>query len=122
MSSRIRVEAKRYFTALGVHIASLRKAQGYTQAELARAIGVSQQALFAYEWGDRRVSVLILARLAKTFRVPIADLIGLAPACRKGRLSPRATRHAERLQALRRTDQRFVIRIIDLLEDRSAPN
>lgn len=116
--SAIKVESRTYFAALGKHIAELRKAQGLTQSELARAIGVSQQALFAYEWGDRRVSVLILARLANVFRVPIADLIGLTPPCRKGRLSPKAVRHAERLQGLRRTDQRFVIRIIDVLEER----
>ena len=33
------------------------------------------------------------------------------------RLSPRAQRHAERLQALSKMQQRFVIRIIDNLED-----
>ena len=48
------------------------------------------------------------------------ELIGMAKPVRKGRLSPRAVRHAERLQALRRTDQRFVVRLIDLLEGRSA--
>ena len=31
-----------------------------TQAELARALKVSQQTVFAYELGDRRVSVLML--------------------------------------------------------------
>jgi len=36
---------------------------------------------------------------------------------RKGRLSPRCMRHAERLQALPKTQQRFVVRIIDVLED-----
>lgn len=116
MSAPIRVESKRYFAALGSQIASLRKAQGFSQAELARAVGVSQQALFAYEWGYRRVSVLILAKIANVFRVPVVELIGLTPACRKGRLSPKAIRHAERLQSLTRTQQRFVVRIIDVLE------
>ncbi|HEY0683002.1 MAG TPA: helix-turn-helix transcriptional regulator [Steroidobacter sp.] len=114
----IRAESKRYFTALGAHIAQLRKERGMTQAELARAIGVSQQAVFAYELGDRRVSVLILTRIAKVFTVRVEELIGLARpvGIRKGRLSPRAMRHAERLQALSKTQQRFVIRIIDVLE------
>lgn len=74
-----------------------------TQAELARALGVSQQAVFAYDLGD-------LMRLTKPARVP------------KRRLSPRATRHAARLQALSKTTQRFVIRIIDLLEEHSTPS
>ncbi len=34
----------------------------------------------------------------------------------KGRLSPRCVRHARRLQAPSKTEQRFVIRIIDVLE------
>lgn len=118
----IRVETKRYFAALGAHVASLRKARGMTQAELARAIGVSQQAVFAYELGDRRISVLVLAKLATVFSTTVESMVGLSKPLRvpKGRLSPRCVRHAKRLQTLPRTDQRFVIRIIDVLEARHA--
>nr|WP_298717240.1 helix-turn-helix transcriptional regulator [uncultured Steroidobacter sp.] len=114
----IKHESRTYFKALGAHITQRRKACGMTQAELARAIGVSQQAVFAYELGERRTSVLILAKIAKVFGVPIEEMIGLARPARvpKGRLSPRAMRHAQRLQALTKTQQRFVIRIIDVLE------
>ncbi len=48
----IKQESRAYFKALGAHVTTLRKAQGMTQAELARAIGVSQQAVFAYELGS----------------------------------------------------------------------
>lgn len=41
--SPIKVESRAYFHALGAHITALRKEQGMTQAELARALGVSQQ-------------------------------------------------------------------------------
>lgn len=111
-------ESQAYYKALGAHIAQLRKARGMTQAELARTIGVSQQAVFAYEISERRVSVYILIKLAKVFSVPVDELIGIARPVRipKGRLSPRAMRHAERLQGLSKTQQRFVVRIIDMLE------
>ena len=114
----IKQESRAYFKALGAHVSLLRKSRGMTQAELARAIGVSQQAVFAYELGERRVSVLILSKLARVFAVSVEELIGMSRPVRvpKGRLSPRAMRHAERLQALTKTQQRFVIRIIDLLE------
>lgn len=119
--SAIRIDSRAYFAALGKQVAMLRKARKFTQSELARAIGVSPQAVFSYELGDRRISVLVLARIAHVLDVSAEDLIDLArPGCRSGRLSPRAARHAERLQALRRTDQRFIVRLIDLLEDRSA--
>lgn len=116
----IRTESRAYFKALGAHVYQLRKAHGMTQAELARAIGVSPQAVFAYELGDRRISILVLAKIAKVFQIPAEELIGMSKAvgATKGRrLSPRCLRHAERLLALSKTQQRFVIRILDTLED-----
>ena len=114
----MRTESRAYFKALGAHVTTLRKSQGMTQAELARAIGVSQQAVFSYELGERRVSVLVLAKIAKIFSASVEGMVGLSkpPRERKGRLSPRCIRHAERLQALTKTQQRFIIRIIDVLE------
>src|SRR5688572_17912510 len=120
--SAIKAESRAYFRALGAHISILRKEQGMTQAELARALGVSQQTVFAYELGDRRVSVLILGKLAKVFGVPVDDLMGLTRSPRPAqRLSPAGVRHAERYQHLSKTEQRFVKKIIDVLLERSAP-
>lgn len=116
--SAIKAESRAYYRALGAHITALRKARGMTQAELARAIGVSQQAVFAYEIGERRVSVFILVKLHKVFSISVEELLGVTKPVRvpKRRLSPRAMRHAERLQSLSKTRQRFIIRIIDVLE------
>src|SRR3990170_2894693 len=73
----IKAESRVYFRALGKHIEVLRKGIGMTQAELARAIGVSQQTVYAYETGDRRVSVLILAKLAPILQVSVEELISM---------------------------------------------
>ena len=117
-SPQIKKESRAYFGALGKRVTQLRKSRGMTQAELARALGVSQQAVFAYEIGDRRISVLILERLARLFRLNIDQFLGFAlEPVRKSRLSPRAMRHAERLQALSKTQQRFLVRILDVLEE-----
>lgn len=115
----IRAESRAYFKALGAHICLMRKSRGFTQAELARAIGVSQQAVFAYELGERRVSVLLLTKIARVFSVSVEELTGMARPVRvpKRRVSPRAIRHAQRLQALTKTEQRFVVRIIDTLHE-----
>jgi transcriptional regulator with XRE-family HTH domain len=114
----IKHESRVYFKTLGGHIAALRKAREMTQAELARSIGVSQQAVFAYELGERRVSVLILIKVAKLFDVSLETLTGMSRAARtpKPRVSPRALRHAERIQALPTTQQRFLLRILDMME------
>jgi len=91
----IKGESRAYFRALGAPVALLRKSLGMTQAELARAIGVSQQAVFAYELGGRRISVFVLGKLSRVFKVPVEDLMGMTKPARasKSRLSPRAMRH-----------------------------
>lgn len=81
--------------------------QGLSQAELARLLGVSQQTVFAYELGDRRISVLMLVKLAKIFGVSIEALTGMTiPVRPKRRLSLAGIRHAERFQQLSKTEQR----------------
>ncbi len=117
---RIKAESRAYFRALGMRIAVLRKEQGMTQAELARALGVSQQTVFAYELGDRRVSVLILVKLACVFDMSVDELSGTKmPARPTRRLSPAGLRHADRYQQLRKTEQRFVKKIIDVLLEKN---
>jgi transcriptional regulator with XRE-family HTH domain len=122
VTKQMKQESHAYYKALGAHIALLRKARGMTQGELARAIGVSQQAVFAYEIGERRVSVFILVKLSKVFSTSVEELMGVTRPVRipKRRLSQRAMRHAERLQSLSKTQQRFVVRIIDMLEASNA--
>jgi len=120
----IKAEQRTYFRALGEHVTELRKEQGMTQAELACALGVSQQTVFAYELGDRRVSVLIVAKLAKIFGVTVEEMIGMSRIPRPTghrRLSPAGIRHAERYHQLSKTEQRLVKKIIDVLLDQYAP-
>lgn len=117
-SVNIRAVSRRYFEGIGKRIAELRRSHGFTQAELARRIGVSQQAMFAYETGERRVSMLIVEMLATVFSMSIDQLCGRSPVAKVGkrRLSPRAMRNAERIQGLSKTSQRFLIKILDHLE------
>jgi transcriptional regulator with XRE-family HTH domain len=115
--SPLKAESRAYFRALGAHIGVLRKEQGMTQAELGRELGVSQQTVFAYELGDRRVSALVLVRLACTFNVSVGELSGMSKPIRTPhrRLSPAGVRHAERFEQLSRTQRRLVKKIIDTL-------
>jgi transcriptional regulator with XRE-family HTH domain len=118
----IKQESRAYFRALGVHVSTLRKEHGLTQAALARLLGVSQQTVFAYELGDRRISVFMLVKLAKILGVSLEALMGLTiPARPKRRLSPAGIRHAERFQQLRKNEQRIVTRMIDVLLRNDSP-
>lgn len=120
-SAQFKKESRTYFEMLGKRVTQLRKSRGMTQGEMGRALGVSQQAVFAYETGERRISVLVLQRLARVFRISTDQFLGFVPdpPVGKRRLSPRAMRHAERLQALSKTQQRFLVRILDMLEQQN---
>ncbi len=117
----IKQDNRAYFKALGAHISILRKEQGLTQAELAKALGVSQQTVFAYELGERRVTVPLIPKLAKIFAIPVEDLMGMTKPQRvkKQRRSPKVLRHAERIQQLTKTQQRFVVKIIEVLMEQN---
>lgn len=54
---------------LGIRIALLRASRGWSQAELARRIGVSASAIGMYEQGRREPSLDLLVRLAREFDV-----------------------------------------------------
>jgi transcriptional regulator with XRE-family HTH domain len=111
--STIKADNRVYFAALGRRITQLRKSRGYTQADFARALGVSQQAVFAYERGDRRVSVRMVERIATLYGISTDQVIGRVPE----RKPPPNRRLSERLQGLSKTAQRFIIRQIDCLEE-----
>jgi transcriptional regulator with XRE-family HTH domain len=116
---QLKTESRAYYRALGKHIEELRKGIGMTQAELARALKVSQQSVFAYELGDRRVALFMLVKLAHIFDTTVEELSGLKMPIRpKRRLSPAGVRHAESYQRLSKTEQRFVKKIIDTLLER----
>jgi Zn-dependent peptidase ImmA (M78 family)/DNA-binding XRE family transcriptional regulator len=62
------------------HLAGFREAAGLTQEAAGHQVGVTRQTIAAWERGDRSPSVEQLARLARTFRVSLADLLGITRA------------------------------------------
>lgn len=60
----------------GKRIVELRKRQGLTQAELARAMGISRSALSLYEIEKREPDIETLSKLASLFNVPVGYILG----------------------------------------------
>ncbi len=58
------------FVALGARIAELRKTRSVTQAQLAKALDVSQQTIQAYEVGRRRIPVSAMPVVARAGDFP----------------------------------------------------
>ena len=104
---------RQYHRELGMRITEFRKRQGYTQAELAGFLGVSQNTVFSLELGDRRVSLDRVPTLMRVLEVSCEQLLGLAP---PPSLPPRHVTPAELLlieqvRALSVRDKRMVTRV-----------
>lgn len=62
--------------AVGPRLRALRRARGITLANLAATTGVSESTLSRLESGQRRASLELLLPLARTYDVPLDDLVG----------------------------------------------
>ena len=116
-------EERTFFIQFGTRIANFRREQNMTQVQLADALGVSQQTVNAYEAGTRRVPVSMLAQLATTLAVSIEELVGVSSPAGKRGPAPKLLQQVERIQRLPRSQQRFVMQMIDtaLQASQTAP-
>jgi transcriptional regulator with XRE-family HTH domain len=107
-------QERSFFVELGLRMADLRKQQGITQVQLAEALGVSQQTMQGYEAGRRRIPVSALTTLARALGVSLEALMG-EPVVRTARRgpAPKLAQHMERIIQLPRTQQQFVMKMLD---------
>ena len=106
-------EDKRFFKEMGARIAQLRKEQNLTQQQLADELDLSQQIIASYEIGRRRIPVSTLPKLARTLGVSIETLIGEEQTPAKRGPTPKLQRHMERISQLPKTQQRFLLQMIE---------
>ncbi|MGW4772693.1 helix-turn-helix domain-containing protein [Nocardia sp. NPDC004278] len=62
--------------AVGPRLRALRRERGITLADLAMTTGVSESTLSRLESGQRRATLELLLPLARTYDVPLDDLVG----------------------------------------------
>ena len=114
-------DEKTFFKAMGARIAELRKASSITQAQLAEAMGVSQQTVASWEVGRRGVPVSVLPALARTLGGTVETLIGeTARAPAKRGPTPKLQQQVERLSRLPKAKQRVVIEMLEGLLSQAA--
>ena len=70
------LDDRRFLQEVGFRIQELRTARSLTQAELAESCGLHRTFIGSVERGERNVAILNLRLIAKTLRVPLADLLG----------------------------------------------
>ncbi len=108
---------KAFYEQLGRRIAEARKAADITQVELAKTLGIAQQTLAHYEGGVSRIPVVLLPIVAKAIDVSIETLIGedmkrSTSGSKRGPAS-RFQQQLDQIAQLPRTQQKFVIQMID---------
>ncbi|MFF9896649.1 helix-turn-helix domain-containing protein [Streptomyces longispororuber] len=74
--------------SVGPRLRALRRARGITLADLAGVTGVSESTLSRLESGQRKATLELLLPLARTYGVPLDDLVG-APRTGDPRIHPR---------------------------------
>jgi len=107
------VTDKSFYVALGQRIAERRKAQGFSQQQLALKLGIAQQTLAHYEVGRLRVAAALLPPVAKHLDVSLEELLGEASKPGKRGPAPKLQEQIERIGSLPRSKQRMLIDMID---------
>lgn len=107
----------------GARLRRLRKAKGFTQVELAEAIGSSQRMITYYETADGLPAAPVVLKLAKVLGVSNEELLGIRDSRRAQRDSPeniRLWRRLKQVEKLSPAERRQVLQLIDALIERNA--
>ncbi|MEJ0037659.1 MAG: helix-turn-helix transcriptional regulator [Gammaproteobacteria bacterium] len=100
-------------TDFGVRLTQLRKAAGYTQVELAQALGATQRMIAYYESRAEKAPAALLPQLAEALGVSADEILGIKP-LKKGKKPD--TRLQRRLQQIEKLDPKARRQITQLLD------
>ena len=106
---------KAFFKTLGKQVTELRKEQGWTQAQLAEVLGISQQMIAAYEAGSRKIPAAMLPILAKLFAVSLEQLMGMETLPAKRGPASILQRQIEQIGLMPRAKQKFITEMLEAL-------
>ncbi len=100
----------------GVRLARLRKAQGFTQEQLAAELGISRRRIAYYESESDHPPASLLADLSRALNTPVEELLKSGVPQRKARpaaLSPRLERRLRQIERLSPRPKQQLLSIID---------
>lgn len=110
---------ERSLDGFGDRLARLRRARGLSQAQLARAVGVSRRVVAYYEDDNAQPPGAILVHLARALAVSADQLLGLKPVRRAAvPKSRKLLKRLEKVETLPRGDQKAVFEYIEFLRSR----
>lgn len=106
-------QAKKSVASFGKRLAMLRKVAGYTQQELADAIGVTRRVIAYYEGETKYPPAALLPEFSRILRVGTDELLGITPVKEMAKLNWLLQRRLQQLDHLSRRNQEALLRIID---------
>lgn len=102
--------------SFGARLADLRKAAGFTQAELADEIDVSRRMLAYYEVQSEHPPTHLLPAIARALQLSTDELLGIAPARRATKpANSRLQRRLAQIEKLEPTEKRQILQVLDTL-------
>lgn len=108
-------KAKKRVTEFGARLTTLRKAAGYTQVELAAALGTTQRMIAYYEGRAEKAPAALLPQMAEVLGVSADELLGIKPLKRSKSKQP-DTRLQRRLQRIEKLDPKARRQVTQLLD------
>ncbi|MBI5908781.1 MAG: helix-turn-helix transcriptional regulator [Betaproteobacteria bacterium] len=105
--------------SFGERLAQLRKDAGFTQAEFAAEVGITQRMVAYYEAPDAHPPAHLLPQMAQVLGVSADVLLGVSPLRRPKKLATnRLERRIMEIEKLGATEKRQIIQIIDTFIER----
>jgi transcriptional regulator with XRE-family HTH domain len=111
----IRSADPHFLQALGARLASMRKARGLTQTELADSIGVKQYVIASYETGRSQMPISLIHPVASALGVAPAELLGDQPTQKKRGPTPKMLRQVDRISRLPKNRQKQILDVVEAL-------
>jgi transcriptional regulator with XRE-family HTH domain len=96
--------------------------RGYTQAELAHELGVTQRMVSYYEGHSEYPPASLLPRMAKLLNVTADELLGLKPLKATRQPDTRLLRRLQQIEKLSTAKGRQIIQVIDTFIENNSSN
>lgn len=106
---------KKHVTQFGARLTALRKAAGYTQVELATALGTTQRMIAYYESRAEKAPAALLPQMAEVLGVSADAILGIKP-IKKAKSKQPDTRLQRRLQRIEKLNPKAKRQITQLLD------
>lgn len=102
---------------LGRRLARLRKEKGYTQAEIADKMGITQKLVSDYELDKLKPHPEMTVRFAIAYSVTTDEILGLQATkpTNVSKTGPKVLRRLKKIEALPLSQQKFILKTIDSL-------